>query len=292
MSGSAVVNVTPAPENDAAAQAVADAKALARNEQGLEGNVSTPTAERPSWCPEKYARHNEDGTFNSELSATEMAKGMDHLNKMVTQQQQKKSGDDIVDEGTVEDNTDDGGDESDDKSTDEPLTSPDFWESLTDEYNDNGDLSAESRQIIKDLGVPDRMVEDFIEGQKARGDQWHSQATGVLGANGSAEYDALVDWASRDGNMSEAEAAVFNEAVRSGDLTKAQVAIRDLKSQYIKAEGSYDGLMLAGNSSSVATSASPFPSREQMTAAINDPRYSKDPAYRKTVEDRIKVSTL
>ena len=45
------------------------------------------------------------------------------------------------------------------------------------------------------------------------------------------------------------------------------------------------------NGDSVETLSDVFESVAQVTEAMNDPRYDKDPAYRKQVEDKIARST-
>ena len=285
--------VEPAPTSSGASadDAAAAAAANLAAENRADG-TPTPTPDddpkaRPEWCPEKFARFNDDGTFNASTSATELSKAHGSLETRFTQGQQGDDG--TQNEG---DGTQNEGDEPAkwEPAQSEPLTDVSFWNSLTEEYNASGELSVESRTIVRDLGIPDQMVDDFIAGQAARGNQYHEQVTGVLGANGSAEYDALVDWAG--GTMTEEEAEVFNSAVTSGDLTRAQVAIRDLKNQYVATEGSFDGLLVGGAAGGGAQGVQPFNSRYEQSAAINDPRYSRDKAYRQGVEARMDISNF
>ncbi len=289
------VDVSPSPPagptEDEANQA-----ALDRVNQGglLEGDTSTPEpdkTERPEWCPEKFARFNEDGTFNASLSAEALAGGHKELEKQFTQKRQADNTDDQTEaEGEAE--GDDQQQQTEGETEGEgPVVEPEFWNSLTEEYNEHGDITPESRKILSDMGIPDEMVNDYIEGQKARGGQYHESVVSVLGDNGSAEYDALIDWA-EDGNMTEAEAKVFNDAVTSGDITRAQIAIRDLKNQFVRNEGSYANLQLGGGPGGGSSLPTPYASRAQMSDAINDPRYSRDPAYRAEVEKRIGVTNL
>jgi hypothetical protein len=277
----------PVTPEDKAAEAEANAKAAARADQGIlpeGGAVSDGDAkDRPEWCPEKYARFNEDGSFSADLSAAEMSKGMDHLNKMATQNRQA-DGDDGDGSGEEVPLSEQSGE------SDDALTSPEFWSGLTDEFNDNGKLTDESQKIVLDLGIPQQMIDDFIAGQAARGDAYQAKVTSVLGDNGASEYEALVAWGGE--NMTEAEAKVFNDSIQSGDMTRAQIAVRDLKVQYVKAEGSYDGLALGGSGSSGPAGAQPFASRYEQSQAIRDPRYEKDSAYRKSVEDRIVATSF
>lgn len=272
----------------------ADKAALERLEQGGIGEATDDTPDptaRPAWCPEKYARYNADGTFNASLAAAEMSKGLEHANRMATRNAQARaddtddSGDDTQNEG--DDNTGDDADEGNDAP--EPVVGEEFWTSLTDEYNEAGELSDESKAILKDLGIPETMVDDFIAGQEARAAQYETQVTSILGG-GSEEYNALVDWA--DENMSAEEAEAFNAAVSSGDVNKARMAVRQLKLDYVKAEGSDASLELGGNQGGGGSKAQPFGSRAEMSEAINNPKYARDPAYRAKVEQRIAVTNL
>jgi len=268
-----------AEDNGAGEQAVADAQANARAEQGILPESQREPTEAAPWCPEKYARFNDDGTFNSDLSATEMAKGMDHLNKMATQANQGDN------EEVINEEADDNLEVIDDLPAPEhePLTSPEFWDEMQTEYADTNELSVESRQIIRDMGIPDQMVNDYIAGQQARGDGYQNTVLNIL-PQGEAEYDALISWA--DDNMDEAEAEVFNEAIQSGEVTKAQVALRGLKHQYLAAEGS-TGDLLGGTPGAGSSTVEAYTSRVEMSAAMNDPRYSRDATYRAGVEARV-----
>lgn len=282
----------PTPSGASADDATAAAAANAAAELRSDGVDTTVTEEdpkaRPEWCPEKFAKFNEDGTFNASSSAIELSKAHSGLETRFTQDQQAANTQQGEDTQNGDDSTQNGDDLP--ASDHEPLTDASFWESLTDEYNKTGALSDESRVIVRDLGIPDAMVDDFIAGQAARGDQYHTQVTSVLGDNGAAEYDALVGWA--DGHMNVEEAKVFNDAVTSGDITSAQVAIRDLKAQYVAAEGSFGGLLLGGSTGGGPQGVQPFASRFEQSAAINDPRYTRDKDYHKSVEARVDISSF
>jgi hypothetical protein len=275
-----------AEDNGAGEQAVADAQAAARAEQGILPESTPEPSEVPAWCPEKYARFNEDGSFNSDLAATEMSKGMDHLNKMATQNSQ---GQDDLTEDDLEEQDNAPADDDLPEPEHEPLTSPEFWEEMRQEYVNTNELSAESRQIIRDMGIPDQMVSDYIDGQQARAEGFTNTVTSIL-PGGQAEYEALIDWA--DSNMDPAEAEVFNDAILSGEVTKAQIALRGLKHQYSAVEGSTADMLGGAPSGSSGDSVSGFTSRAEMSAAINDPRYSRDATYRQGVEQRVLRTNL
>ena len=66
-------------------------------------------------------------------------------------------------------------------------------------------------------------------------------------------------------------------------------AIHALKYAYRNATG-YEGRMLQGKAA--ANEKPVFRSQAELAAAMDDPRYEKDPAYRKDVEQRLENSTL
>lgn len=289
------VEVQTKPEDNSADVLAAELAAKELADKGT-GSLEVDPKTVPEWCAKKFARFNDDGTFNASLSAGALSQAHGSLETKFTQDNQQQSADDKADD-KADDETpadDEADDKSDDKADDKPTDSAlnqEFWDSLTTEYNENGELSAESRNILHGKGIPDQMIDDYIAGTQARGDQYSQEITSVLGDNGSEQYEALVDWA--DENMDAAEAKAFNEAIQSNDITRAKVAIRDLKQSYVAAEGSYDGLMLGGSSGLGAKPGiTPFGSRHEQSEAMNDKRYSKDPAYRAQVEARTLISNL
>ena len=66
------------------------------------------------------------------------------------------------------------------------------------------------------------------------------------------------------------------------------MAVRGLYSQFASAGGKAPNL-IQGNTSGSAVK--PFNAAAQVTEAMRDPRYKNDPAYRKTVEDRLAVTS-
>ena len=292
-------------ESDDAARAAADEAAIKRVEDGtgLQGDGSDGTKPKaPEWCPEKYARYTKDGQFDAQASAEAISKGYSELEKQFTKdRQQKPKDDESDDDGEADDKSDGEGDDDNGEEppppegdVDPPLFDTEFWTTLTAEYNENDGLSEESMKILTDnIGLPPQMIEDFIEGQRARAEQYQAKVTSVLGPNAQETYDALVDWAG--GVLSKAEATAFNEAIHSGDLVKAQSAIRDLKGRYVEAEGDIASLTVRGNTGiggAPGGTAQPFASRAEQSAAINDKRYETDEAYRAKVAARIAVSTF
>jgi hypothetical protein len=62
-----------------------------------------------------------------------------------------------------------------------------------------------------------------------------------------------------------------------------------LNARYKDAEG-YDGKLLTGNAP--RTNADVFRSQAELVAAMSDPRYDKDPAYRADIADKLERSNI
>ena len=107
------------------------------------------------------------------------------------------------------------------------------------------------------------------------------------------EYADLMDFAVR--NLPESEINAFNEQVQaqradgSLDMDRAMFAIKGLKAQKEAVDGSTPQLITGGAGSA---SGNVFKSTAQVVAAMQDPRYENDPAYRQEVMDRLSVSDV
>lgn len=152
---------------------------------------------------------------------------------------------------------------------------------LQQEFDTNGALSDGSYAALEAAGITKEVVNAYIAGQQALVDQHAAQGFALVG--GQESYAKMVQWAAT--NMSAAEQDAFNTSV-VGTPAQMSQAILGLKSRY---EGSMgrDPVLLAGQQGGTPASEAPFASRAQVTEAMNDPRYKKDPAYRAMVERRI-----
>ena len=80
----------------------------------------------------------------------------------------------------------------------------------------------------------------------------------------------------------------FNSIVENGDATAIQIAVAGLKSEYETQEG-YEGRMLQGKA---ARTTDAFRSQAEVVAAMGDPRYERDEAYRQDVYDKLERSNV
>ncbi|KQW02217.1 hypothetical protein ASC87_13380 [Rhizobacter sp. Root1221] len=152
---------------------------------------------------------------------------------------------------------------------------------LQTEFDSSGALSDGSYAALEAAGIPKEVVNAYIAGQQALVDQHAAQGFALVG--GQDSYSKMVQWAAT--NMSPAEQDAFNTSV-VGTPEQMSQAIMGLKARY---EGSMgrDPVLLAGQQGGTPASEAGFASRAQVTEAMSDPRYRKDPAYRAMVERRI-----
>tara|TARA_A100000164_G_scaffold295242_1_gene269143 strand:+ start:77 stop:862 length:786 start_codon:yes stop_codon:yes gene_type:complete len=103
---------------------------------------------------------------------------------------------------------------------------------------------------------------------------------------GESEYKKLTAWGSK--NLSESEISSFDNVISSGDPNVIELAVSGLKAKYENSNG-YEGRMLTGKSTS---SSEVYRSQAQLVAAMGDPRYDNDPAYRADVIAKLERSDL
>lgn len=104
---------------------------------------------------------------------------------------------------------------------------------------------------------------------------------------GIDEYQNMIQWASQ--NLSEQEINLYDAAMDRGDPLTMFFAAQALNSRYQDAVG-YDGEMLTGSAPRNTSNA--FRSQAELIAAMSDPRYDKDPAYRQDIADKLAVSNI
>jgi hypothetical protein len=148
------------------------------------------------------------------------------------------------------------------------------------ESTDSENISLEEQAAAMDA----KLVEAYVAGQRALMENQVNQVKATVG--GEENYNAMAEWAAE--NLDQSELDAFNEVVESGSINQAQMAVRGLYSQFASAGGKAPNL-IQGNTSGSAVK--PFNSAAQVTEAMRDPRYKNDPAYRKTVEDRLAVTS-
>ena len=189
------------------------------------------------------------------------------------------------------------GEEGDTEDKPEPTSSPavSLINDASAEYWENGEtLTPETIEKFSSMSSKD-LVDAYMEITKNNPQAATSQPVDISDAEvnqiqksvgGEGKYNDLVNWASN--NLQTNEIQAFDNIINSGNSTAIQLAVAGLKSRYENANG-YEGRMLTGNS---APSSDTFRSQQELVAAMGDPRYDNDPAYRQDVIEKLDRSDL
>jgi hypothetical protein len=150
---------------------------------------------------------------------------------------------------------------------------------LTDEYTKDGKLSDDTYAKLGAVGVPKSMVDAYVAGQAAAGAKFVSDVHALAG--GPEAFGALTKWAQT--NASPDDLKAYNAAIDSGDMGRIRLAVSAFNGAYKNANPSLVG-------GTVAPLATGYRSQAEMNAAIQDPRYRKDEAYRADVYAKIALT--
>ena len=105
---------------------------------------------------------------------------------------------------------------------------------------------------------------------------------------GSSDGENLDDDEVEDTTLDEAKLDAFNDIIDRGNSTSIQIAVAGLRAEYEAQEG-YEGRMLTGKA---AKTTDAFRSQAEVVAAMSDPRYDRDPAYRQDLYDKLERSNV
>ena len=104
---------------------------------------------------------------------------------------------------------------------------------------------------------------------------------------GKESYETIMQWASE--SMPQSATAAFDSLVNKGDPAQIQLAVLGLQAAYQQANG-YEGNMYSGRTARETVDV--FRSQAEVVAAMADPRYDNDPAYRQDVFDKLSRSDV
>ena len=167
-------------------------------------------------------------------------------------------------------------------------------EATEEYYNNDGELTEETMGKFGEMSSQE-LVQAFMDLQKANPDFQNAESPDLTdaemnsiynSAGGESEYNRITSWASE--NLSEDQMDAFNSVVNNGEPLAIQMAVAGLKSEYENTEG-YEGRMLTGKA---ARAEDAFRSQAEVVAAMSDPRYDRDPAYRQDLYDKLERSNV
>jgi hypothetical protein len=184
--------------------------------------------------------------------------------------------------------------ESDEEVSDEAPAVSLINEASAEYYANDGQLSEETISKFSEMSSQD-LVNAYLEIQ-ANNPQAPQQAVEMSeaqvnsvqnAAGGEANYNRVIEWAAS--NLPESQIDAFDSVVDSGNPAAINIAFQGLQSQYNDFNG-YEGRMLQGKPAS--SRGEVFRSQAELVAAMGDPRYDTDPAYRADVVQKLNQSDL
>ena len=168
----------------------------------------------------------------------------------------------------------------------------------TDEYFKNGNkLSEDTMQKFASMSSQD-LIKAYLEVQSdpqyqsvnaepapAITDSEINQIKNSAG--GEQAYANIINWSKS--NLDKSAISAFDQVVETGSIEAIKLAVSGLKAQYDSANG-VEGRMVTGKAPT--KSGDVFRSQQELVAAMNDPRYDRDPAYRQDIIEKLDRSDL
>lgn len=157
------------------------------------------------------------------------------------------------------------------------------------EFAEKGELSPASYEKLEKVGIPKNIVDDYIEGQKLRGEAQSQAILNELRTDRNT-FDSARQWAAS--NMSPEELTVYNDLMRQGG-PQARMAVNDLLIRFSNsaaAPAPAEPNLISGRQ--VPASVQGYSSIREMSLDQAKPEYKTDPAFRAKVEARARASTF
>ena len=173
---------------------------------------------------------------------------------------------------------------------------------LAGKFKDASALEQAYLALQKKLGEPNEDVRDE-EGEQAEAPEEveetsdeEPEAEGLTEAQaqqlfqmvgGEKAYQSMIKWAGQ--NLSQEEISMYDSVMGKGDPNAIFFAVQALNSKYSDSVGR-DGQMLSGKSAKSEDNS--FQSQQELVQAMSDPRYDNDPAYRRSVLNKLANSDV
>ena len=169
----------------------------------------------------------------------------------------------------------------------EPSILDRIWEESTSQEEFSPELTEEISKMssteLANMYLDYRQANEGAEPARDFSQEEIQQLQGVVG--GQENYTNMIDWAQK--TLNETEVNMFDAVMAKGDPLAAFFAVRSLAYAYNDAVG-YDGNVVQGKAPRQNTDQ--FRSQAEVVAAMGDPRYENDPAYRRDIMEKLERS--
>lgn len=169
----------------------------------------------------------------------------------------------------------------------------------SEEWAENGEISAETQEAIKEMSGEEvmeaytrinKMVADggYVDpGADPPAELGDDEVNAIQEAVGGEQaYQNMIGWA--QDNFTDGEIQAYDNALESGNLSTINLALQALYYRYADANGS-EGELIQGKA---AEAVDGYRSQAEVVRAMGDPRYENDPAYRQDVYNKLEQSNL
>ena len=163
-------------------------------------------------------------------------------------------------------------------------------------HSNNGKITEEMYTQLTDTGLSREAVDSYLAGRSVEmgyindetPDLTESDIRAITDSVGGKEqYDLMTSWAAN--NLDQKTVQAFDNLLDTGDPGSIQLAVNGLKAQFEEATG-YEGRMLTGTAAK--STGDVFRSQPELVAAMEDPRYDRDPAYRQDIIEKLDRSNI
>lgn len=166
------------------------------------------------------------------------------------------------------------------------------FQDMNTRWQATGELQDQDYGQLEEAGFTRDMVDSYLSGLQYRQAQDTELATQEVVSiknefGGEAKYTEMISWASK--NLSDAEQKAFNNMIRTPDKEQIRMAIAGVQAKYL-AQSNQEPRLIGGKAA--RNVGEKFESTAQVVAAMNDPLYKSDPAYRAKIEAKIARSNV
>ena len=159
-------------------------------------------------------------------------------------------------------------------------------------WQQTGTLESGDYDQLAEAGFNRDMVDAYLSGLQYKATQDTALSVKEVASikeslGGEAEYRKMIEWAGE--NLAPEEVEGFNQIINSQPMAAVKMAVTGLHARYSAVEGR-EPKLIGGRASKGNTDK--FESTAQLVEAMSDPRYSKDPAYQRKIQEKLGRSSI
>ena len=159
-------------------------------------------------------------------------------------------------------------------------------------WQQSGTLESGDYDQLAEAGFNRDMVDAYLSGLQYKAAQDTALSVKEVASikeslGGETEYNRMIQWAGA--NLPPEEVEGFNQIINTQPMSAVKMAVAGLHARYTAVEGR-EPKLIGGRASK--GSSDKFESTAQLVEAMSDPRYSKDPAYQRKIQEKLGRSSI